>query len=75
MATQHGFWVAALDNRVFDGFVTRHLVACGDIIVLNAHYQAPSYSFANIVRRLKRLSPSVRVLFYTWAGRKPMAGT
>ena len=74
MATQHGFWVAAHDNRVFDGFVTRHLITCGDIIVVNAHYQASSYSFANIVHRLKLLSPSVRVLFYTWAGRKPMDG-
>jgi hypothetical protein len=74
MATQHGFWVAAHDNRVFDGFVTRHLITYGDIIVVNAHYQAASYSFANIVHRLKLLAPSVRVLFYTWAGRKPMDG-
>jgi len=76
MATQHGFWIDATDNRVFDGIVTRHLVAHGDIVAINAFYrspdfyQPPAYSFADIVRRLKADSSAIRVLFYTWAGRK-----
>jgi hypothetical protein len=72
MSTQHGFWIAVTDNRVFDGFVTRHLLAHGDIVTINAFYESDSYSFANIVRRLKAGSSSIRVLFYTWAGRKRM---
>jgi hypothetical protein len=74
MSTQHGFWIAATDNRVFDGIVTRHLIAHGDIIAINAFFQSASYSFSDIVRRLKVASPAIRVLFYTWAGRKFMGG-
>ena len=74
MSTQHGFWIAATDNRVFDGIVTRHLIAHGDIIAINAFFQSASYSFSDIVRRLKVASPAIRVLFYTWAGRKLMGG-
>jgi hypothetical protein len=70
MATQHGFWIAVSDNRVFDGIVTRHLVARGNIIAIHAFYESDSCSFADIVSRLKLASPVVRVLFYTWAGRK-----
>jgi hypothetical protein len=76
MATQHGFWIDTTDNRVFDGIVIRHLIAHGDILAINAFYQSPesyqppAYSFADIVRRLKAASSAVRVLFYTWAGRK-----
>jgi hypothetical protein len=39
MSTQHGFWIAATDNRVFDGIVTRHLVAHGNIIAIHAFYE------------------------------------
>jgi Hypothetical glycosyl hydrolase family 15 len=70
MSTPHGFWIAATNNRVFDGVVTRHLIAHGDIVAINAFYDFPSYSYADIVRRLKRKPSRVRVLFYTWAGRK-----
>ena len=71
MSTLHGFWIAVTDNRVFDGIVTWHLVTHGDIIAINAFYKSDSYSFSDIVSRLKVESPTVRVLFYTWAGRKP----
>ena len=73
MSTHHGFWIAATDNRVFDGIVTRHLIGHGNIIAIHAYFKSDSYSFSDIVARLKVLPPSppVRVLFYTWAGRKP----
>ena len=73
MSTHHGFWIAATDNRVFDGIVTRHLIGHGNIIAIHAYLKSDSYSFSDIVGRLKVLPPSppVRVLFYTWAGRKP----
>ena len=73
MSTHHGFWIAATDNRVFDGIVTRHLIGHGNIIAIHAYFKSDSYSFSDIVGRLKVLPPSppVRVLFYTWAGRKP----
>jgi hypothetical protein len=76
MSTHHGFWIAATDNRVFDGIVTRHLIGHGNIIAIHAYFESDSYSFADIVGRLKVLPPSppVRVLFYTWAGRKPTDG-
>jgi hypothetical protein len=73
MATQHGFWVSASDNRVFDGFVTRHhLIAHGDIVAINASYVSASYSFSfsNIVHRLKSAAHTVR-----WAVLDPGAGT
>ena len=72
MSTQHGFWIEVTDNRVFDGFVTRHVIAHSDIVAINAFYESDSYDFANIVHRLKAGSPAIRVLFYTWAGRKRM---
>jgi len=36
MSTQHGFWISATDNRVFDGIVTRHLATHGTIIASHA---------------------------------------
>ena len=72
MSTPHGFWVAVTDNRVFDGVVIRHLVAHGDIVIINAFYDSDPYAFRNIVQRLHEASQGVRVLFYTWAGRKPL---
>ncbi|MDD5319525.1 MAG: putative glycoside hydrolase [Methylococcales bacterium] len=70
MWTPHGFWVLVTDNRVFDGVVTRHLVAHSDIAVIHGFYEG----FSNIVKRLHAARPGFRVLFYTWAGRKPLDG-
>lgn len=75
MSTRHGFWVLVEDNRVFDGIVTQHLVAHGDIAVINAFYNSAAYPpYRNIVQRLHAAKPGFRVLFYTWAGRKRMEG-
>jgi Hypothetical glycosyl hydrolase family 15 len=75
MATQHGFWVVVTDNRVFDGVVTRHVIANSDIVALHGFYKSPSYSFSDIVTRLHLAGLGIRVLFYTWCGRKPLGGT
>ena len=75
MSTQHGFWVLVTDNRVFDGVVTRHVIANADILALHAFYDSPAYSFSDIVSRLHFAGPGFRVLFYTWCGRKPLGGT
>jgi hypothetical protein len=55
--------------------VTQHLVAHGDIIVINGFYSSAAYSYSNIVERLHAESPEIRVLLYTWAGRKPLGAT
>ena len=77
MATLHGFWILVTDNRVFDGIVTEHVTAHGDIVVIHGYHHSHSepYSFENIVSRLHAADPPIRVLFYTWAGRKPLGGT
>jgi len=75
MSTTHGFWVGVEDNRVFDGVVTQHLVAHGDIVVINGFYDSDAYSYRNIVQRLHEARQGFRVLFYTWAGRKPLGAT
>jgi hypothetical protein len=75
MRTPHGFWVNVADNRVFDGIVTRHLVTHGDIVAINAFYDSSVYPYHDIVQRLHRAKQGFRVLFYTWAGRKPLGGT
>src|SRR5262245_63798923 len=74
MSARHGFWVTATDNRVFDGVVTRHLVTHGDTMVIHGFHDSDSYPFSNIVERLHE-TPGIRVLFYTWGGRKPLGGT
>jgi hypothetical protein len=75
MSTHRGFWIAATDNRVFDGIVTRHLIGHGNIIAIHAYFKSDSYSFSDIVGRLKVLPPSppVRVLFYYMGGSKATA--
>src|SRR4030095_10881739 len=75
MSTQHGFWVLVTDNRVFDGVVTRHVIANSDIIALHAFYDSAPYRFSDIVDRLHAPGTGIRVLFYTWCGRKPLGGT
>jgi hypothetical protein len=75
MWTTHGFWILVTDNRVFDGPVTRHLAAHGDISVIHGFYDPAPYTFSNIVQRLHAARPGFRVLYYTWAGRKPLGGT
>lgn len=75
MSTPHGFWIEYTDNRVFDGFVTRHVVAHGDIVVIHGFHASDAYPFPDIVRRLRVLRPGIRVLFYTWAGRKRLGAT
>jgi hypothetical protein len=75
MSTPHGFWIGVDDNRVFDGVVTQHLVAHGDIVVINGFYASDAYSYRNIVQRLHEARQGFRVLFYTWAGRKPLGAT
>src|SRR4029453_13107332 len=75
MSTTHGFWVNVEDNRVFYGVVTQHLVAHGDIAVINGFYDSDSDSYRNIVNRLHEARQKFRVLFYTWAGRKPLGAT
>jgi hypothetical protein len=74
MATQHGFWVLVTDNRVFDGVVTRHVIANSDIVALHGFYSSPAYTFSDIVSRLHFARPGIRVLFYTWCGRKHLEG-
>jgi Hypothetical glycosyl hydrolase family 15 len=74
MWTPHGFWVSFTDNRVFDGFVTRHVAANTNIVALNGFYKSDAYSFSNIVKRLHAARRGIRVLFYTWAGRKLLGG-
>ena len=75
MPTPHGFWVEYTDNRVFDGVVTRHLVAHGDIVVIHGFHDSDVYPFRDIVGRLHQSRPGIRVLFYTWAGRKRLYAT
>ena len=75
MSKTHGFWVGVADNRVFDGVVTQHLVAHGDIVVINGFYDSDAYPYSNIVERLHAESTEIRVLLYTWAGRKPLGAT
>jgi hypothetical protein len=75
MSTPHGFWVEYTDNRAFDGIVTSHLAAHGDIVVIHGFHDSDVYLFSDIVRRLHRLKPGIRVLFYTWAGRKRLGAT
>jgi Hypothetical glycosyl hydrolase family 15 len=75
MSKTHGFWIGVADNRVFDGVVTRHLVEHGDIVVINGFYDSDAYPYSNIVERLHAESPEIRVLLYTWAGRKPLGAT
>jgi hypothetical protein len=75
MSTPHGFWIEYIDNRAFDGIVTRHLVAHGDIVVIHGFHHSDPYPFPDIVRRLRVLRPGIRVLFYTWAGRKRLGAT
>jgi hypothetical protein len=50
------------------------LVAHGDIAVIHGFYDSDAYTFSNIVQRLHAARPGVRVLYYTWAGRKPTGG-
>lgn len=75
MSTQHGFWIGVKDNRVFDGVVTRHLSAHSDIIVINAFFDSDALPYSDIVNRLHSARRDMRVLFYTWAGRKPLDAT
>jgi hypothetical protein len=75
MSTPHGFWIEYIDNRAFDGVVTRHLAAHGDIVVIHGFHHSDPYPFPDIVRRLRVLRPGIRVLFYTWAGRKRLGAT
>src|SRR5215208_2445296 len=75
MPTPHGFWVEYTDNRVFDGVVTRHLVAHGDIVVIHGFHDSDVYPFRDIADRLHQSRPGTHVLFYTWAGRKRLGAT
>jgi hypothetical protein len=75
MSTQHGFWILATDNRVFDRVVTRHLNAHGDIFAIHAFYQSDSYSYSDIVRRLKSARPPRRVSSTHGRAKSPAAVT
>ena len=76
MSTQHGFWIAATDNRVFDGIVTRHLIAHGDIIAINAFFQSASYSFSDIVQQAEGRFRQPSAFFSTHGQvESPWAGT
>src|SRR5262245_47118515 len=74
MAATHGFWLSVGDNRVFDGVVTRHIVEHADIVAINALYDSDVYPFSNIASRLHAAASGIRVLSYTWAGRKLQGG-
>ena len=43
--------------------------------MIHGFHDSDVYLFSDIVRRLHRLKPGIRVLFYTWAGRKGLDAT